>query len=116
MNRLLIAMIATTAIGPGTALADPTFLLGGGISFGGGNSPQFTVSGKVLSDNQQDEPVAGLGLNYYLGTGDFGADLGLGYLFEDSAVMLGYDFLGKAPLITFGWADTESDIDPAPAD
>ena len=108
----MILLSAATLIGPTAATAEPTFLLGGGFTFGGGQSPQFALSGKVLSDDQADDTVLGLGLNYYPGSGQIGADVGIGYLFEDSAVTFGYDFLTNVPVVTFGWSDTEDSSAP----
>ena len=115
MKKVIILASFAALLGSGHAHADPTFLLGGGFTFGNG-SPQFAITGKVLSNDEEDEPVAGLGLNYYPGSGEFGADLGLGYLFEDSSVILGYDFLSRAPLISFGYADTDDGSSPPPVD
>jgi hypothetical protein len=114
MKNILISTSVAALLGPTTVLADPTFMLGGTMSFGGGPSPQFALTAKVLSDNQVDEPVFGLGANYYLGTGEIGADLGVGYLFDNGALMIGYDFLQNVPTFSAGYAEADDATNVSP--
>ncbi|SFR34888.1 hypothetical protein SAMN04488005_0725 [Yoonia tamlensis] len=107
MRHILVSTCAAALLGPATLSAEPTFMLGGGVAFGGGQSPQFAITAKILSDNQPEEAVFGLGGSYYLGSGEFGADLSAGYLFDNTALMVGYDFLQNAPVFSYGYAEAD---------
>ncbi len=115
MRKILVSTSIAALLGPSASIADPTYMLGIGLSFGGNQSPQFALTGKILSDDEEDEAVLALGLNYYPNSGEIGADLGVGYLFDNSAVVLGYDFLQKTPLLSLGFADTDDGASAAPA-
>ncbi|WP_039018134.1 hypothetical protein [Halocynthiibacter namhaensis] len=114
LNRLLATVIATGFIA-NTAAADPTYMLGGTIAFGGNASPQFGVTAKILSSNQRDDAVVGLGVTYYPGSKSFGADIGVGYIGDNNAILVGYDFVQAAGIFSLGYANTEDDAPAAPA-
>lgn len=111
MKKLLMTSSAAALLGPTVAMADPTFMIGAGVTFGGGQSPQYALTAKVLSDNQNEEFVAGAGVSYYFGTGDFGADVGVGYLMDDTALMFGYDFLQGQAQVSLGYAEVEEVVE-----
>lgn len=108
MKKLLISSSAAALLVPTIASADPTWMLGLGISFGGNQAPSYAVTANVLSDDEPDEFVVGAGVNYYLDTNSFGAGVGVGYLFDNSALMLGYDFVQGAANLSLGYAPTAS--------
>lgn len=89
------------------AYADPTFMVGLSLNFGGGQEPALGVTGKVLSSDQPDEVVGAAGATYFF-DGYWGLDAGLGYTFDNSAITLTYDFLNERPQISAGWADIDS--------
>lgn len=107
MNRLLTTT-AVISILAGTAVrSEPTMMLGLALNFGGGESASLGVTAKVLSDNKPDSFVGAAGLTYFLEDGGyFGADLGVGRTFKNSAATLGYDFINNRPQISAGWAKT----------
>ena len=114
MRNILVSTCVAALLGPTSLLADPTYMVGGGFSFGGNQPPQFALTAKVLSDNQEEEAVFGAGVNYYFGTGAFGADLSAGYLMNNSALMVGYDFLQNVPVFSYGYAETDDVASEAP--
>ena len=90
-----------------------------GLTYGFGTSlGDFGITAKILSDDDANTAVVGAGVSYFpLAEGQkFGVDLSAGYLFENSAVTLGWDFLQKKPQFGFGYVDTEDEKSkPAPA-
>ena len=90
-----------------------------GLTYGFGTSlGDFGITAKILSDDDANTAVVGAGVSYFpLAEGQkFGVDLSAGYLFENSAVTLGWDFLQKKPQFGFGYIDTEDEKSkPAPA-
>ena len=105
---ILGALVAISA----PAQADIGAMVGVGYTFGDAG-PALTV--KALSSDKKDEAVGALGLSYYpLSQNKFGVDVGIGYQFDKSAVILSWDLLQKAPQISAGWANTKSDNAPPP--
>ncbi|MGL6209389.1 MAG: hypothetical protein ACRC14_06120 [Paracoccaceae bacterium] len=82
-------------------------MIGLSLNFGGGEKPALGLTGKVLSDDEEDKVVGAAGATYFF-DGYWGIDAGLGYTFDDSAVTLTYDFLNKRPQLSAGWADINS--------
>ena len=106
MKNLLSSTAVISLFMGSAAMAEPTFMLGLAINFGGGSAPAVGITGKVLSSDVRDRVVGAAGLSYFFDNGGyFGADVGLGYTFNNSAVTLGYDFLNKRPQVSAGWAD-----------
>ena len=93
------------------ALADPTVMLGLSINFGGAQSNQVGITGKVLTDNKQDTVIGAAGVTYFPGTGAWGVDAGLGYNFDDTTATLTYDFVNQGAQLAAGWADLEAPED-----
>ncbi|MBI1495369.1 hypothetical protein [Halocynthiibacter styelae] len=67
LKRLLTAVCATGFVATAAA-ADPTWMLGGTISFGGNASPELGLTAKILSSDQRDDVVGALGVIYCYGT------------------------------------------------
>lgn len=103
---LVAAILSIFATG---AQADAGVMLGVAYNFGGPaslNNLGFTA--KVLTSNEEDKWVAALGATFYPWSGkQFGLDLSGGYNFQDSAAMIGYDFLKREPQISGGWSNTD---------
>ena len=88
-----------------------------GISYIFGTSPgDFGVTVKILSDDDENTAVLGGGVSYYplSEARKFGVDADVGYLFQNSAVTVGWDFLQKKPQLGVGYIDTD-DGNPTPA-
>lgn len=114
MKSLLASTSLAALIGGSAAMADPTFMLGGTLLLDGSGSPQFGVTGKVLSNNEEDEFAFGAGASYYFSSGEFGLDGSVGYLFDSTAVTFGYDFLQNGFAFGLGFADTEDEETSSP--
>ena len=96
------------------AWADPTFGFGFNITFGGGQvNPGIGV--RAFSDDEEDEAVASLGIDYMFNSQSIRGSLGAAYLFENSYIELngGYDFGRRVFEIgaSTGYADTNKDED-----
>lgn len=106
MKSLLSTTAIISLLTGSAALADPSVMLGIALNFGGGSQPSVGVTGKVLSSDRADEVVGSAGVSYFFDQGGYwGADLGIGYTFNDSAATLGYDFVNRRPQVSVGWAD-----------
>ena len=114
MNRLLLSTSLAALLGTSAAQADPTFMIGGTFSFGGGAPGQFGLSARILSNNVEGEHTLGAGVTYYLDSGDLGYDVMLGWLHENSVFGLGYDFGQRTPLLTLGLTRTTDGAGDAP--
>ncbi len=105
---LVAAILSIFATG---ALADAGVMLGVSYSFSGPaslNNLGFTA--KLLSSDEEDKWVGALGASFYPWSDkQLGLDVSGGYNFEDSAVLVGYDFLKRAPQISGGWSNTDDD-------
>lgn len=86
-----------------------------GLSYNFGKTiSDFGLTVKVLSDNEEDEFVAAAGVSYFpfAEQGNmFGADLSGGYIFENAAVTLGWDFLNRRPQLGVGYINSQDDSD-----
>jgi hypothetical protein len=100
-TAIVLALIATPAV------ADPTFMLGLAVNFGGGERTSTGLTLKILSDDEADSFVGAAGVTYFFDNGGYlGWDAGIGYLFEDNfATTLTYDFLNNRPQFSIGYAD-----------
>lgn len=106
VKALLSNTALVTALLGSPVLADPTVMVGLALNFGGGKDPAVGVTAKVLSADRADEVVGAAGLSYFFQDGGYlGADIGLGYTFDNGAVTLGYDFLNRRPQLSAGWAE-----------
>jgi hypothetical protein len=111
LKRALIASLLL--VGATSTQADPGVFFGVTYAFGHSNAG-LGLSLKVLSTNEQDHFVVGAGVSYYplMKDNKFGVDVGVGYVFEDVAVTVGWDFM-HSPQIGIGYVDTEDDDQPA---
>lgn len=109
MKKTLVA--AVLSIFASGAQADPGVMLGVAYSFGGpGSMNNLGITSKVLSSDKEDKWVGALGVTFYPWSDKrLGLDLSGGYNFQDSAALIGYDFLKRAPQISGGWSHTDDD-------
>ena len=110
-KRLLLT--TTLLLGTTSAYAGPGLFLGVSYNFGG----SFGVSLKVLSTNREHRGAVAAGVSYFPSTRKFGADAGVGYLFNNGAVTGGWDFLNSTPTFGLGFVNTKSrdTVVPPPA-
>ncbi|PWK62545.1 hypothetical protein [Roseicyclus mahoneyensis] len=107
MKHIFAAAAVSLSLVASPALADGTFMLGGTMTFGAGQQPNFGVSARILENNRTDESTLGAGVTYYLGTGDLGVDVFAGYIFDRGVFGFGYDLVQGAPVMSLGLANTE---------
>ena len=107
MTYLKTATCAALFLAATPALADTTFMLGGTITFGATQQPQFGVSARLLENNRVNESTLGAGVTYYPMEGDIGIDVFAGYIFDGAVFGLGYDLVQGSPVMSLGLADTE---------
>lgn len=107
MNRITFASALVLIAGLSPALADPTIMLGGTLTFGANTQPAFGVSARLLENDRANESTLGAGVTYYPVAGDIGIDVFAGYLFDNGVFGLGYDLVQGAPVMSLGLADTE---------
>jgi len=105
MKKYLMTTAIVGCLASAPAVADPTVMIGLSWSFGGAQSGQMGISGRILSDNRADNFVAGIGATYYFGSQEFGVDLGIGYNVGNTPIILSYDFINENVLLSAGWAD-----------
>lgn len=105
------ALIGMMFAAASPAIADPGVFLGVTYNFGG----SVGVSLKVLSTNKEDRGALAAGVSYYPATSNFGVDAGAAYLFKNSAVTLGWDFLNSNPQVGVGYVNTKDDRPAASA-
>jgi len=110
MKKLYLLLLLAAL--PLTAQSDAAAFVGINYSFGG----NFGISVKALSDDDENNGVAAVGVSYYpMAANKFGIDAGVGYAFDSYAVTAGWDFLQKEPVVSVGYADTDDDSrKPAP--
>jgi hypothetical protein len=89
------------------SLADGTFMLGGTLTFGANQQPNFGVSARFLENDRVDESTLGAGVTYYFATQDIGVDVFAGYIFDSMVFGLGYDLVQASPVMSLGVANTE---------
>lgn len=107
MTHILAATAVALSLVAAPAMADGTFMLGGTMTFGANQQPNFGVSARLLENNRVDESTLGAGVTYYFATGDLGVDVFAGYIFEHGVFGLGYDLVQGAPVMSLGIANTE---------
>ena len=104
-KTLLAASLSVFALG---AYADPGYMLGVSYSFGGQASMKnLGFTAKVLTSDREDKWVGAAGVSLFpWADRKLGLDVGGGYTFNDSTALVSYDFLQAAPLVSYGWTDT----------
>lgn len=103
-------ILASFLIGSSTvAVADPGVFLGVSYAFGQ-SSPGVGLSLKVMSTNREDRAAVGAGVSYYpmLSGNKFGVTADVGYVFENAAVTVGWDFM-HSPQVSVGYMNTKDD-------
>ncbi|MCD6580796.1 MAG: hypothetical protein J7K90_03260 [Desulfuromusa sp.] len=108
LSFLLFGLVAQAQAGAGGFF---------GISYNFGTSVEdWGITAKIMSDDDANTAVVAAGVSYFPFAKEkkFGADLSGGYLFENGAVTLGFDFLQWTPQLGLGYIDTE-DGNSAPA-
>jgi hypothetical protein len=107
MTHALTAAAVSLFVLATPAIADGTLMLGGTLTFGANQQPNFGVSARVLENNRVDESTLGAGVTYYFATRDIGVDVFAGYVFDNGVFGFGYDFVQGAPIMSLGLADTD---------
>jgi hypothetical protein len=102
-----MATALAAAVGAVPAAADPTLMIGGTVTFGAMQQPNFGISARVLENNRRDESTLGAGVTYYLATNEIGLDVFAGYLFDHGAFGFGYDLVQGAPIMSLGVVNTD---------
>ena len=99
---ILLSLSCTVQADPGI-FPDITYAFGANAGTG--------ISLKVLSNNKEERAVAAAGVSFYPlnTTQKFGADLGVGYLGNDIAATIGWDFLQKGVQIGLGYVNSKDD-------
>ena len=85
MRTVLLSSLFLTLAAP--TVADPTVGIGLSISFGGG-APQTGIAFRVFSDDQEEEFVGSVGLDYMFGSQSLRGTVGAAYLADNSFVGL----------------------------
>jgi hypothetical protein len=117
MKKLLMSTAIVGSFAAAPAFSDPTLMVGLSWGFGGGaQDGQLGISGRILSDNRRDELVGAIGGTYYPSSGEFGADVGIGYTFSNTPMTLSYDFLNNQALLGLGWANLTDPSTPETID
>ena len=106
-KRTLVAILLMSS--SSAALASPGIFAGLAYTFDQ-SSGGLGLTLKVLSNNKEDNAVVGAGVTYYpmLNSNKFGVDAGVGYVFKDAAVTVGWDFL-HSPQVAVGYINSKSD-------
>ena len=107
---LVILLLLFTA----PVFADPGISIG--VVYNFGSQSDLGVSLKVLSTDEEDKGAIGAGVSYFpvSKSKKYGFDLSAGYVFENGAATVGWDFLNKNPQVGIGYVNTDDDDVPAP--
>ena len=94
-----------------SVMADTGVFIGVVYDFGGSNAKQgLGFSAKLVSDDEPDKAVGAIGISYFpQAASKLGADVSVGYTFDNGLVTLGYDLFNKQPQIGLGYMDTEEE-------
>ena len=103
----VLAATAVAILAASPVMADGALMLGGTLTFGANQQPNFGISARILENNRVDESTLGAGVTYYLGSRDVGVDVFAGYVFDNGVFGLGYDLVQGAPIMSLGLANTE---------
>lgn len=119
MGKSRVIFATMLLVGGNVAFADPGVFAG--VVYNFGSTSSLGISLKVLSTNKEEHGAVAGGVSFYplAKTDRFGVDLGAGYLFQNGAVTLGWDFMQSRPQVGVGYANTEDDKKnppPAPSD
>ena len=89
---LAVAVATVTWLAGQSAHADPAFGFGLSYTFGGGGG-DVAIGARVFSDNQPQNGVASIGLDYKINSQSFRPNIGAAWLDDDvyGDLSLGYD-------------------------
>lgn len=115
--RTLIVAIALTAATTG-AHADVGAFVGVTYAFDGKSGPGITL--QATSSRREDHAIVAAGVSFHpFAPGQkFGIPVGVGYQFQNAAVVAGYDVLLQSITLSGGYANTRDEgraAAPAPA-
>ncbi|WP_456382844.1 hypothetical protein [Hydrogenimonas sp.] len=94
--------------------AGPQAMFGLSYTWGGAiGEGNLGLSVKLLSDNEEDNPVVAAGVSYYpwAYTDKFGVDVSAGYLSDSFAITGGWDFLQSDWILSAGYVNTIEEND-----
>lgn len=108
MKKSLVATVLS--IFAAGAQAEVGMMVGVAYNFGGQASlKNLGFTAKILSSDKEDKWVGALGVTFYPWSNQrFGMDVSAGYNFQDSAALIGYDFLKGEFQLNGGWANTDN--------
>ena len=112
LTTLGILAITVSTINAAPAPTKPNYkpaaMLGITYNFNGG----IGLSLRVVSSNEENNPVLSGGVSYYPVTNQFTFGLGGGYVFKNGAATLEWDFINSTPEFSFGYVNTKDDAVP----
>jgi len=110
-----ILLVGGILLGSTQVQADAGVMFGLAYTFGDKGGAGLTV--KLVSTREEDKWAAVAGFTWYpqKKTKPFGVDVGVGYVFRDAVLTVGWDFL-HSPQIGVGYVDTETQppVPPVP--
>ena len=106
--RTLIAAIALTAAATG-AHADVGAFVGVTYALDGKSGPGITL--QATSSRREDHAIVAAGVSFhpFAGAQKFGIPVGVGYQFQNAAVLAGYDLLLQSITVSGGYANTQDE-------
>ena len=106
--RTLIVAIALTAAATG-AHADVGAFVGVTYAFDGKSGPGITL--QATSSRREDHAIVAAGVSFHpFAPGQkFGIPVGVGYQFQNAAVLAGYDLLLQSVTVSGGYANTQDE-------
>ncbi|MBO1923568.1 MULTISPECIES: hypothetical protein [Thiomicrorhabdus] len=104
-KKLILAAFLSAATLAGSAQADATFMVGVSYTFSG----ELGFTGKILSNDKEEEVVATIGATYYPYSygQQVGIDLGGAFTFDNAAIGASYDLIKATPQLSAGFADID---------
>lgn len=107
-TKIVMGAVALGLCTAGAAVADPAANLGLTFRFGANSAPALGVTAKVLSSDEEDKGVVGLGVSWYPGSSQpFGVDVSAGYNYDGTSALVGYDFLARGMALSVGVTNTD---------
>ena len=103
----VLFLVAGIVFSTSAYAGNPTVLLGLAFDFGADPKDNIGLTAKIISNNEPDNFIFGVGGTYFPFAKDqIGVDLSGGYLADHSAVTAGYDFMRWTPQLSAGWVPT----------
>lgn len=112
-RTLLASLLLFSSV---TVMADSGVFIGVVYDFGGTNVKSgFGFSAKLVSNDETDKGIYALGLSYFPQSANkLGADVSVGYTFDNSLLTVGYDIFNRKPQMGLGYMDTDNGKKDAP--